>query len=55
MIAVTKPIAASVLIAMLAACGVDGEPIPPTREKASPSQDGIRISGEASVGVVRKF
>ncbi|MDF1855313.1 argininosuccinate lyase [Pseudooceanicola sp.] len=49
-----KSLIAMALVALLAACGVDGEPIPPTRAKAAPS-DGIRISGEARVGVVKTF
>lgn len=47
-------IASLTLFALLAACGVDGEPVPPTRNDTRPA-DGIRISGEARIGVVKTF
>lgn len=34
----------------LAACGVDGPPVPPKAE-ATPSTSGITLSGEAAIGV----
>ena len=47
-------IASLTLFALLAACGVDGVPVPPTRN-ATKHSDGIRISGEARIGVVKTF
>ncbi|WP_375689030.1 hypothetical protein [Pseudooceanicola sp. LIPI14-2-Ac024] len=49
-----KPIAAILTLALLAACGVDGAPVPPTRSSATPA-NGVTISGEARVGVVKTF
>ena len=38
-------------VALLAACGADGDPVRPKAD--TPAQtDGIRISGEARIGVV---
>ncbi len=36
------------LVALVAACGVDGPPTPPVKEKP---RSGITISGDARVGV----
>ena len=41
------------LIAMLAACGIDGEPSSPEPEAATKS--GITITGHAEVGVRKKW
>lgn len=49
-----KPLSALVLLCLLAACGADGDPVPPTRGSAAPA-NGISISGEARVGVVKTF
>jgi len=49
-----KIIAAVLTLALLAACGADGEPVPPTRAKAAPA-NGITVSGEARFGVVKSF
>ena len=35
-------------LGLLAACGADGPPEPPTR---AAQQDGIRMSGEARIGI----
>ncbi|PTX57460.1 hypothetical protein C8N43_2130 [Litoreibacter ponti] len=40
--------------ALLAACGVDGEPETPTRERATP-EPGISITGRAEVGVAKSW
>lgn len=49
-----RTITALTALALLAACGADGEPVPPTRAKAAPAS-GISVSGEARVGVVKTF
>ncbi|MGR3453291.1 argininosuccinate lyase [Pseudooceanicola sp.] len=49
-----KIVLALTALALLSACGADGEPVPPTRAKAAPSS-GVSISGEARVGVVKTF
>lgn len=45
----TRLLAAFGLLALLAACGADGEPTPP------PAKSGISISGDARFGVVAKL
>ncbi|GGM01275.1 hypothetical protein GCM10011534_23900 [Pseudooceanicola nanhaiensis] len=49
-----KPLSALVLLSLLAACGADGEPVPPTRAGTAPA-NGITISGDARIGVVKTF
>ena len=49
-----KPLSALALLSLLAACGADGEPVPPTRGSAAPA-NGITISGDARIGVVKTF
>ncbi|TDT73970.1 hypothetical protein BDE40_2749 [Litoreibacter halocynthiae] len=44
---------ALVLTAMLAACGIDGEPSTPEPEAAT--KTGITITGRAEVGVGKKW
>ncbi|GLK63070.1 MULTISPECIES: hypothetical protein [Paracoccus] len=41
----------ALILATLAACGVDG---PPTRPESTP-EPGLHISGEAQIGVVSKL
>jgi hypothetical protein len=42
------------LVLLLAACGVDGAPVPPSQvEEKSPS--GVTISGSAEFGIGRTF
>ncbi|MDX5359376.1 MAG: hypothetical protein LPK12_16750 [Rhodobacterales bacterium] len=36
-------------VALLSACGADGPPEPPSR---SAQKDGLRVSGEARIGIV---
>lgn len=38
-------------LALLAACGADGPPVPPSQTTA---QSGVSVSGTASVGIVSK-
>ncbi|MDO9527147.1 MAG: hypothetical protein Q7J57_16670 [Gemmobacter sp.] len=38
---------------LLTACGADGPPLPPSKAAATP--DGLHISGEARVGVVKQW
>lgn len=41
------------VFATLSACGVDGEPVSPRPQDAP--EPGITISGDARIGVVKKF
>ena len=47
-----KALAGLMIVALLAACGADGEPMPPRGE---PAQTGVTISGSARVGVTKTF
>ena len=48
-----KHFPALAIVVLIAACGRDGAPVRPGAEtETAPSKDGIRISGEARVGVV---
>ncbi|WP_179379104.1 argininosuccinate lyase [Jannaschia marina] len=52
----TRALTALVLTALLAACGVDGEPVPPSEAAAEQtSGPGLTISGSAEVGIRRTF
>lgn len=43
------------LLLLLAACGVDGPPVPPSEAEAAPASPGVTLSGSAEIGVSRKF
>ena len=43
-------LAAFLTLTLLAACGADGPPVPPTKADTAP---GLKISGEARVGIVK--
>jgi hypothetical protein len=49
----TRAFAALGLIALLAACGADGKPVPPSQAKPSTTQEGanLTITGDARFGV----
>lgn len=49
--AAMKAICLVVLTGLLAACGADGDPVPPAQ--AAPS--GVTLSGEASIGIAGKL
>ncbi|SFI91434.1 argininosuccinate lyase [Jannaschia pohangensis] len=40
------------LVALLSACGVDGEPVPPSEAR---QQTGLSVSGTVEVGVSRRI
>jgi hypothetical protein len=44
-----RPTALLLCLALLAACGADGAPIPPSQ---SASQPGVSVSGQVKVGIV---
>lgn len=44
----TRLSASLLVLVLMAACGADGPPEPPTR---AVQQDGIRMSGEARIGI----
>ena len=44
-----RPLLPLLIVALLAACGADGPPVPPTKADV---QSGVQISGQARVGVV---
>ena len=39
-------------LALLAACGVDGPPIPPSQVPAEPPPPAVTMSGQVQIGVV---
>lgn len=43
---------ALVSLTLLAACGVDGPPIPPSQVPAEPAEPGVTMSGQAQIGIV---
>ncbi|KIT16431.1 argininosuccinate lyase [Jannaschia aquimarina] len=44
------------LLLMLAACGVDGDPVPPSEvEDAEQRRTGITISGTVEAGIASRF
>jgi predicted small lipoprotein YifL len=45
-------LAALLTVTLLAACGADGPPVPPTKADTAPA---LKISGEARIGVVKQF
>jgi hypothetical protein len=47
----TRLAAFSALLALLAACGVDGPPRPPAEEPERRPEPGIAISGSVNVGI----
>lgn len=47
-----KPLAALMILTLLAACGADGAPTPP---KDEPVKTGITISGTARAGISKTF
>jgi hypothetical protein len=44
--------AAFLALALLAACGADGAPVPPAKSAAQPA--GITITGDARFGIVHR-
>ena len=44
---------APLMLVLLAACGIDGDPIPPDTE-AGPNP-GLTVTGDAQIGVVHPF
>lgn len=62
MIRILPLIAALAATTVTAGCGIDGPPVPPTRNETGPrgmgldlnanNRTGLRVSGEARVGVV---
>ena len=42
-------LAALAVLTLLAACGADGAPVPPSQAATAP---GLKISGQAKIGVV---
>lgn len=46
-----KPLAAIVMLGLLAACGADGDPIRPEPKDAMVTRDSFSIEGEAWFGV----
>ncbi|MEZ5675249.1 hypothetical protein SAMN06265173_10997 [Thalassovita litoralis] len=47
-----KALAGLMIVALLAACGADGAPVPPREE---PTKTGVTISGSARFGVSKSF
>lgn len=47
-----RRLACLLMLTVLAACGADGPPVPPTKADTAP---GLKISGEARLGVVKQF
>ena len=45
-----RPATALLLLAALAACGVDGPPVPPADDRENP-EPGITLSGSVEMGV----
>ncbi|MEM1130074.1 MAG: argininosuccinate lyase [Pseudomonadota bacterium] len=43
------------LIVVMAACGVDGPPVPPPDEDETPTRAGVQITGSGYAGVARQF
>ncbi|MCZ8334497.1 MAG: hypothetical protein O9328_09565 [Rhodobacteraceae bacterium] len=39
-------------LALLAACGADGPPVPPSQAAAQAQASGVSISGQAQIGIV---
>ncbi|WP_088621945.1 argininosuccinate lyase [Oceanicola sp. 22II-s10i] len=50
-----KTMTALITFALLAACGIDGEPVPPSRNQPAPAQDGVTFSGYATVGITKSW
>lgn len=48
-----KPLAGLLILSLLAACGADGEPVPPKEKEEV--KTGITISGSARFGVTKKL
>ena len=46
-----RPLALMTILSLLAACGVDGEPVPPKDQPKT----GITISGTARVGITKEL
>ncbi len=44
---------APLVLVLLAACGIDGDPIPPDTE-AGPNP-GVTVTGDARIGIVKPF
>jgi predicted small lipoprotein YifL len=52
----TRSVTALLLLAALAACGADGQPVrpaPATPPAATPGESAVTIGGDARMGVVR--
>lgn len=49
----TRLVALALSLTLLAACGADGPPVPPTKAETAPT--GLRVSGEARIGIVTGF
>ena len=43
------------LLLLLAACGVDGPPVPPSQVEPRDRQPGVTVSGSAEFGIARTF
>ncbi|SDI48659.1 argininosuccinate lyase [Lutimaribacter saemankumensis] len=46
-----KPVAALLTLALLAACGADGEPIRPSLAIDAGTSTGISVTGDVTIGV----
>ena len=50
-----KPLALTMALLTLAACGADGEPVRPAADHGTAPSTGVTISGEARFGVTKSI